>query len=87
MKDIYKVLENFASDALIDKDEYIKMYNESINDSEGFWKKHAKRINWIKNFSKVKDISFDKSKSFLYIVLQQLDLSQQYLFHHNKPLT
>ena len=42
MKDIYKVLENFASDALIDKDEYIKMYNESINDSEGFWKKHAK---------------------------------------------
>ena len=61
MKDIYKVLENFASDALIDKDEYIKMYNESINDSEGFWKKHAKRINWIKNFSKVKDISFDKA--------------------------
>ena len=24
MKDIYKVLENFAGDALIDKDEYIK---------------------------------------------------------------
>ena len=33
MKDIFKVLENFASDALIDKDDYIKMYNESINDS------------------------------------------------------
>ena len=65
MKDIYKVLENFASDALIDKDEYIKMYNESINDSEGFWKKHAKRINWIKNFSKVKDISFDKSDLYI----------------------
>ena len=65
MKDIYKVLENFASDALIDKDKYIKMYNESINDSEGFWKKHAKRINWIKNFSKVKDISFDKSDLYI----------------------
>ncbi len=65
MKDIYKVLENFASDALIDKDEYIKMYNESINDSEGFWKKHAKRINWIKNFSKIKDISFDKSDLYI----------------------
>jgi len=65
MKDIYKVLENFANDALIDKDEYIKMYNESINDSEGFWKKHAKRINWIKNFSKVKDISFDKSDLYI----------------------
>ncbi|GIR46552.1 MAG: acetyl-coenzyme A synthetase [Alphaproteobacteria bacterium] len=65
MKDIYKVLENFASDALIDKDEYTKMYNESINDSEGFWKKHAKRINWIKNFSKVKDISFDKTDLYI----------------------
>ena len=65
MKDIYKVLENFASDALIDKDEYIKMYNESINDSEGFWKKHAKRINWIKSFSKVKDISFDKTNLYI----------------------
>ena len=65
MKDIYKVLENFASDALINKDEYIKMYNESINDSEGFWKKHAKRINWIKNFSKVKDISFDKADLYI----------------------
>ena len=65
MKDVYKVLDNFAADALVDKDEYIKMYNESINDSEGFWKKHAKRINWIKNFSKVKDISFDKSNLYI----------------------
>ena len=65
MKDIYKVLENFASDALIDKDEYIKMYNESINDSEGFWKKHAKRINWIKSFTKVKNISFDKRDLYI----------------------
>ncbi len=65
MKDIYKVLENFASDALVDKDEYTKMYNESINDSEGFWKKHAKRINWIKNFSKVKDISFNKKDLYI----------------------
>ena len=31
MKDVYKVLENFASDALVNKDEYNKMYNESIN--------------------------------------------------------
>ena len=32
MKDVYKVLENFALDALIDKEKYIKMYNESVND-------------------------------------------------------
>jgi acetyl-CoA synthetase len=65
MKDVYKVLENFASGALIEKEEYIKMYNESINDSEGFWKKNAKRINWIKNFSKVKNVSFDKTDLYI----------------------
>ena len=65
MKDIYKIPNKYASEALVDKDEYIKMYNESINDSEGFWEKHSKRINWIKNFTKVKDVSF--SKDNLYI--------------------
>ncbi len=65
MKDVYKVLENFASNALIDKDEYTNMYNESINDSEGFWRKHGKRINWIKNFTKVKDVSFDKKNLYI----------------------
>ena len=65
MKDVYKVLENFASDALLDKEEYIKMYNDSVNDSEGFWKKHAKRINWIKNFSQVKNASFNKSDLYI----------------------
>ena len=65
MNDIYKIPNNYASEAIVDKDEYIKMYNESINDSEGFWEKHSKRINWIKNFTKVKDVSF--SKDNLYI--------------------
>ncbi len=65
MKDVYKVLENFASDALVDKDKYIKMYTESINDPEGFWKKHSKRINWIQNFSQVKDVSFDKNNLYI----------------------
>ena len=31
MKDVYKVLENFASDALLDKEEYIKMYKNIVN--------------------------------------------------------
>ena len=65
MKDVYKVLENFASDALVDKEEYIKMYNDSVNDSESFWKKHAKRINWIKSFSQVKNVSFNKSDLYI----------------------
>ena len=65
MKKIYNVLDSYSDDALINKDDYNKMYNESINDNEGFWKKHGKRINWIKSYSKVKDISFDKSNLYI----------------------
>ena len=65
MSDIYKIPENYASEALIDEKTYVKMYNESINDPEAFWEKHAKRINWIKNFSKIKDVSYDKNNLYI----------------------
>ena len=65
MNKVYKVIEEFASDALINKEEYIKMYAESVNDPDSFWKKHAKRLNWIKSFSTVKDVSFEKSNLYI----------------------
>ncbi|MBF96149.1 MAG: Acetyl-coenzyme A synthetase [Alphaproteobacteria bacterium MarineAlpha9_Bin4] len=65
MSDIYKTPEKYTSEASIDKEKYIKMYNESINDPDVFWEKHAKRVNWIKSFTKVKDISYDKNNVFI----------------------
>ena len=65
MKDIYKVLENFASDALIDKDEYIKMYNEFINDSEGFGRNTPRESIGLKTFQKLSDISYDKTDLYI----------------------
>ena len=65
MSDIYKTPTKYTSEAIVDKEEYEKMYNESINDPETFWLKHSKRINWIKTFTKVKDTNY--SKDNLYI--------------------
>ena len=65
MSDIYKIPENYSSEASMDKEKYMQMYSESINEPEAFWEKNAKRINWIKNFSKVKDVSFDKDKLYI----------------------
>ena len=65
MSKVYKVIEKFASDALINKEAYKKMYAESVNDPDSFWKKHAKRLNWIKSFSTVKDVSFEKSNLYI----------------------
>lgn len=38
---------------------FLKRYNESITNPVKFWKKEGKRISWIKNYSKVKDTSFN----------------------------
>ncbi|MBM3484166.1 MAG: acetate--CoA ligase [Alphaproteobacteria bacterium] len=38
---------------------YRAMYERSIKDPEGFWREHGKRIDWIKPYSKIKDVSYD----------------------------
>ena len=38
---------------------YKAMYERSIKDPEGFWREHGKRIDWIKPYSKIKDVSYD----------------------------
>ena len=44
--------------AWIDADKYEKMYAESVNNPEAFWGEQAKRLDWIKFPSKIKDTSF-----------------------------
>jgi acetyl-CoA synthetase len=60
MSTIHKVSEDVAARALIDKAKYEEMYARSVTDNEGFWADQAKRIDWIKRFSKIKDVSFAK---------------------------
>ena len=57
---IYPVPEATRKRALIDKARYEEMYAKSIEDNEAFWAEQAQRIDWIKPFTKVKDVSFAK---------------------------
>jgi acetyl-CoA synthetase len=57
--DILDVPAEFAANALVDEAKYQQMYQRSIDDPVGFWGEHGKRIDWIKPFSKVKDVSYD----------------------------
>ncbi len=54
----YAPTAEFAANAHADKATYDAMYEASINDPEGFWSEHGKRVDWIKPFSKVKNTSF-----------------------------
>jgi len=60
MTDIYPVNPDVAQRALIDKAGYEELYARSVDDSEGFWAEQAQRLDWIRPFTKVKDVSFAK---------------------------
>jgi len=56
---VFPVPEEWAQRAFVDDAKYKEMYQRSVEDPDGFWGEHGKRIDWIKPFSKVKDTSYD----------------------------
>ena len=59
---IFKVPKKWANNAYVDKAQYEKKYKLSIKDNEGFWKKEGKRIDWIKPYTKIKDVKYSKEE-------------------------
>jgi acetyl-CoA synthetase len=60
MTEIYPVDAAVKARALVDEDGYNRMYAESVDDNEGFWAAQAARVDWIKPFTQIKDVSFAK---------------------------
>jgi len=58
---IFKVPKKWSNNAYVDKSQYEKKYKLSIKDNEAFWKKEGKRINWIKPYTKIKDVKYSKT--------------------------
>ena len=54
----YPVPKDWAETALIDANRYGEMYRESVEDPDGFWRREAQRIDWIRPFASVKETSF-----------------------------
>jgi len=50
----------WAANAYIDSATYDELYKRSIEDPEGFWREQGKRIDWMKPYSKIKDVSYAK---------------------------
>jgi len=60
MSKIYKVDPAIAARAWLDRTAYDEMYQRSIQENEAFWSEQAQRIDWIKPFTQVKDVSYAK---------------------------
>lgn len=57
---LYPVPEHFLKTARTTADQYAEKYNASIENNEQFWQQQAQVLDWIKPFTKVRDVSLDK---------------------------
>jgi acetyl-CoA synthetase len=54
----YPVAPGWKQRAYIDTAKYLELYAHSVADPESFWAEQARRIDWIKPFTRVKNTSF-----------------------------
>ena len=62
---ILPVSKEWRDRAFIGAAKYDEMYARSIADPEGFWRDQAARLDWIKPFTKVKNVSWDPDNLFI----------------------
>ena len=80
---IYPPSADFVANAKINKSDYDSMYAKSVNNPEDFWSEHGKRIDWIKPFSKIKNVDFSHPNvSIKWFEDGQLNVSSNCIDRH-----
>jgi acetyl-CoA synthetase len=59
MSHVYEVPAEFARKARVNTERYAADYARSISDPSAFWGEVGRRLDWIKPYSEVRDVSFD----------------------------
>ena len=79
---IFPVPAAVAARAHIDNDKYLAMYKRSVEDGEGFWGEHGKRIDWIKPYAHVKSVSYTSPVSIKWYADGTLNASANCIDRH-----
>ena len=68
---------------ILSKEQYDQMYEESFADKEAFWSKIAhQQLTWFKNFSKIKNTSFDGDVSIKWFEDGELNVCYNCVDRH-----
>lgn len=82
MVNLIPVPESWAKKAHCNNEKYLKMYEHSVKDPEGFWGEIAHRIDWIKPWAKVREGSFAGDIRIKWFIDGKLNVSQNCLDRH-----
>jgi acetyl-CoA synthetase len=79
---LFPVPADVAAHALIDEAGYRRMYAESVDNSDEFWREQAKRIDWVKPFTVVQNTNFDLPVSIKWFEDGVLNVAANCLDRH-----
>ena len=57
-----KIKNSWIQNAKVNSTAYESKYKNSIEENDKFWKEEGKRIDWVKDYSKIKDVTYSKNK-------------------------
>jgi len=63
--EIYKSSDSIKKKAFISKDDYQKLYRESIENPISFWRKQGECLDWFEPYTKIRNYSFDKKNLYI----------------------
>ncbi len=85
MKEIYPVPEQFVKTARTNEQQYFERYQQSVENPDEFWAESAKKLDWIKPFTQVKNTSYEPDHFKIeWFADGQLNVSENCLDRHLK---
>src|SRR5688572_3921549 len=82
MASTFPIPDSFKKNAWINETTYNEMYERSLKNPEDFWAEQAKRIDWIKPWTKVKDTSFSGDVHVRWYLGAKLNVSVNCIDRH-----
>ena len=79
---LFPVKPEIAATAHVNAEAYARMYEQSVKDPEAFWGEQGKRLDWIKPYSKVKDVNFNDDVHIRWFYDGTLNVSANCIDRH-----
>ncbi len=80
--EVFPVPASVAKAALVDDAAYQAMYRRSVEDPDGFWGEHGRRLDWIRPYTKVKNTRYAPDVSIKWFEDGTLNVSANCVDRH-----
>ena len=57
-----EIKKKWIEQAKVNLETYGRKYKNSLEDNDNFWREEGKRLDWVKNYTKIKDVKYSKNE-------------------------